>query len=571
MATDSRADAPPSPTTMSARARDLYPPSYADSPLPLLVAAGADGLAAAQHGDPPRLSGWANGTGYTELLTRYGDLPDDVVADPVGLVERIARDLFGGAVHWRCPELQYNLGAAVNVVSAAVYALALDVNVYLINDGLAGNAVVAERAVGRILAGLSGVDPDRARGLFTFGGTGTMAYAIKVGIRKAAPESARTGVPANLRVVVTEDAHFSHATAADWLGIGSDALVTVPADVTRRSDLGAAERLMREQVERGARIATIIVNGGTTYDHAVDDIVGFARLRDRLVADYHLDYRPHLHVDSVVGWAWLMFRDYDFAADELGLGAAAAAVLAEQYDRVRHVAGADSWGVDFHKGVGGCPVDCSYVQFNDRTDLARLRRGGAEGVGLHQLATEFSDVSPVDHTLETSRAGGKALGALAGLHSLGRAGYRDILGQLMAACVDFRGLVAARPEMTVLNSHALGYQTMVRLLPPGSTTTAKDELLACGPAAAERVQQGNDYLKKFFTWDNETRMNVDGGGVVYSFSSRYVTTASGAAISGLKFYPTSPLITARHMVEAVDLLARRKAEFDLRTACVSGG
>ena len=84
-----------------------------------------------------------------------------------------------GAVNWRCPELQYNLGAAVNVVAAAMYAVSLDVNVYLINDGLAGNVVAAEAAVSSILADLTAVDLQRAYGLFTFGGTGTMAYGIK--------------------------------------------------------------------------------------------------------------------------------------------------------------------------------------------------------------------------------------------------------------------------------------------------------------------------------------------------------------------------------------------------------
>ncbi|MGH4017644.1 MAG: hypothetical protein ACRDT0_00045 [Pseudonocardiaceae bacterium] len=514
-------------------------------------------------GDLPRVPGSDGPRSYDALADHYGSLPAGVAREPAAVLRSMTRDLLAGAVNWRCPELQYNLGAAVNVAAAAMYAAALDVNVYLINDGLAGNAVVAERAVGRILSQLAGVPTDHGHGLFTFGGTGTMAYAIKAGLRKVAPDSAQRGAPAAVAVVVTEDAHFSHATAADWLGVGSDHLITLPADHERRTDLPGAETLLRDALDRGIRIATIIINGGTTYDHAIDDITAFAALRDRLVEEYELPYRPHLHVDSVVGWVWLILRGHDFERDDLDVPGEVVDVLLRQRDRISPIRLADSWGVDFHKGLGACPVDCSFVQFNDRADLARLRKGGPSGTALHQLAEEFSDVSPVDFTLETSRSAGKALAALASLHTLGRTGYQTILARLMTATLAFRREVAAEPGLTVLNPHALGYQTMVRLLPPSATyLTAADELYRSSADDAQRVRDGNTYLKSFFAWDNDTRMIHNGGGAVYSFSSTYITTASGAPISGLKFYPTNPQITVRHMEEAVRLLADRKIQFD---------
>ncbi len=557
-------DRPQSPASNGADPRSLYPISYEGSPFVDLCGAAFETMAESMPGhDLPRVPGWHEGAGYGKLLSIYSQLPDDVTHDPRGLVQRMSRDLLSGAVNWRCPELQYNLGAAVNVVASAMYALALDINVYLINDGLAGNAVMAEQAVGRILAGLSGADPAKARGLFTFGGTGTMAYAIKAGIRKAAPESTQHGVPDDLRVVITEDAHFSHATAADWLGLGSYQLVVVPATATRRSDLVAAETLLREQIEQGARIATIIINGGTTYDHTIDDIQGFAELRDKLVADYQLSYRPHLHVDSVVGWVWLTYRDHPMRPDDLGVDTDTVVLLQRQYQRIAQTFRADSWGVDFHKGVGGCPVDCSFIQFNDRADLVRLRRGGIGDTRLHQLAEEFSDVSPVDYTLETSRAGGKAIAALACLHSLGRRGYQQVIARLMESTRTFRRSIESHPQMVVLNRHALGYQTMVRLIAPEAAIRSADEqLYGLSSDHAQGIATGNAYLKEFFAWDNRTRMNTHGGGVVYSFSSQYVRTASGQPISGLKFCPTTPHIAPSHMDHAVKLLAKRKARFD---------
>ncbi|MFI5529251.1 pyridoxal-dependent decarboxylase [Kitasatospora sp. NPDC051853] len=498
---------------------------------------------------------------HLDLLKRYGRLPEAGAADQHQLIEDMTGDFLAGAVNWRCPELQYNLGAAVNVVAAAMYAVSLDVNVYLINDGLAGNAVAAESAVSSILAELTNVDPQRAYGLFTFGGTGTMAYGIKSGLRKAFPDSARTGVPSSARVVITEDAHFSHATAADWLGLGAEQLVVLPAGDDRRTRMQGVETLLRAELDAGHQIATIIINGGTTYDHAIDDIAAMADLQDRLVSDYGLPYRPHLHVDSVVGWAWLMLTDE--ALDDLEPGSPAVAALREQQRRIQALRYADSWGVDFHKGVGACPIDCSFVQFNDRSDCAVLRRGGTAGSELHQLAQDFSVFSPVDYTLETSRAGGKAIAALASLHSLGHQGYGTILARLVDAAFFFRTAVAQQDGMTVLNPHALGYQTMVRLHRPDRPVADwRHEILNSSAQAASLVQDGNRYLRAFFEWDQETRMDHNAGGVVYSFSSRYVTTAGGVPISGLKFYPTSPLIGREHMKAAVDLLAERKAAFD---------
>jgi L-2,4-diaminobutyrate decarboxylase len=513
-------------------------------------------------GDLPRVPGWRQDD-YEKLTEHYGTLSLDGCSDPGDLVQKMTTDLLAGAVNWRSPELQYNLGAAVNVVSGVMYAMGIDVNVYLINDGLAGNAIVAENAVGRIMASLTGNDPSLVQGVFTFGGTGTMAYAIKCGIRKVSPTSARMGLPANTYVVVTEDAHFSHATAADWLGIGSDQLLTIPVSAERRSDLTAAERLMREVLDGGNHIATIIVNGGTTYDHTVDDIPGFVALRDRLVRDYNLSYSPHLHVDSVVGWVWLMFGGYGFDVNPLAIAPAASDLIHRQYERIRWLRIADSWGVDFHKGVGGCPVDCSFIQFNDCRDCMRIAKGGSRATDLHQLAPDFSRLSPVDYTFETSRSGAKALAALAALQSLGQTGYQRVLAGLMESSLRFRDLLAQMPDMAAINPHALGYQTMVRLMPPGSPMQrAHMEMTQTGPDAARMVDEGNRYLKAFFSWDDATRMSINHGGVVYSFSGKYVTTPSGKAISGLKFYPTSPRIRPEHMNDAIALLARRKVEFD---------
>jgi hypothetical protein len=138
----------------------LFPTSYAAMPFAALCEEAFEAMAAVMPGrNLPRVPGWVGPSGYAEIVEKYGRLPADPVVDARALVGEMSRDLLAGTTVWRCPQLQYNVGAAVNVVAAAMYALGLDLNVYLISDGQAGNAVLAERAVGAILADLAGVDP----------------------------------------------------------------------------------------------------------------------------------------------------------------------------------------------------------------------------------------------------------------------------------------------------------------------------------------------------------------------------------------------------------------------------
>jgi len=88
-------------------------------------------------------------------------------------------------------------------------------------------------------------------------------------------------------------------------------------------------------------------------------------------------------------------------------------------------------------GRGRCPSQ--EARSDNRADLARLAKGGSSTAGMHQLSEEFSAESPVEYTLETSRSGGKALAALASLHSLGKSGYQTLLGRLIENTVEFKG------------------------------------------------------------------------------------------------------------------------------------
>jgi glutamate/tyrosine decarboxylase-like PLP-dependent enzyme len=513
-----------------------------------------------------RIPGIFNRKEYSTLEKKYGRLPKQGRL-PSKVIEKITGDFFSGAPLWRSPNLQHNVGAAVNVVASAVYALALDVNIYNINSELAGNALAAERAVAKILADLAGLDKEKAHGIFTFGGTATNLYAMKVAISKIFPRAAFDGIPKNIKFLITEDAHFSHGVSANWLGIGTKNLIVIPAREDRRSDLKAAENMSKKILEKGDILAGMIINGGTTYDHAIDDIQGFVDLRNKLIKEYSLQYIPHIHVDSVIGWAWLMFKGYDFKSNPLNFNKEALKKIKLQYQRISKVKLADSWGVDFHKGVGGCPIPCSIIMMNNKKDFLFLTKKHDPLTITHQLADEFSFESPSDYTLETSRPGGAPLAALAALYTLGQEGYQLYLGKLIELVTLFRKLLESICDIIVINPYSLGYVTMVAIIPPElkrifENLTNKEKFLYLkNKANSETITKINNYMKTFFKWDQETRMSRCFE-TVYSYSSSYIKVNCGGKLSALKFYPVSPHLNEAYIKRTIKILKKQKTIFD---------
>jgi len=518
--------------------------------------------------DVGRIPGTFNLKKYSILEKKYGKLPKQGRL-PSRLIDEIISDFISGAPLWRSPNLQHNVGAAVNIVASAVYALALDVNIYNINSELAGNTLATEHTVAKILADLANLNKDKSHGIFTFGGTATNLYAMKVAISKISPRATFEGIPKNIKFLITEDAHFSHGVSANWLGIGTKNLMVIPANEDRRSNLKKAENRIEEILEKGNILAGMIINGGTTYDHAIDDIVNFVDLRNKLVQKYSLKYIPHIHFDTVIGWAWLMFKDYNFKLNPFDFSKDTLKKIRLQYQRVSKVNLADSWGVDFHKGVGGCPIPCSVFMVKDKKDFLFLSKKADPLTLTHQLAEEFSFESPSDYTLETSRPGGAPLAALTALHALGQEGYQLYLGRLIELVSFFRKLIQKTPDIIVINPHSLGYVTMIAIIPPELNQNFKNLLdknkkkflYLKNNATSEVITKVNNYMKAFFKWDNEARMNRDFE-TIYSYSSSYIKTNCGVKLSALKFYPVSPHLNESYIKRAVKILKRQKVIFD---------
>lgn len=512
--------------------------------------------------DLARVPGRYDNEKYSSIIKNNSIFPYKGIKLDKVLKDIISNFLCGTPV-WRSPNLQYNIGSPVNVISSAISAIAQDINIYNINTGLSGNSLAAERAVSNILCNLAGINRNKGIGIFTFGGTATNLYAMKIAINKSYPEASRTGVPNNIKFLITEDAHFSHSVAANWLGIGTNNLITIPALNNRTSDTEAAEKLMESVIKKGNILSGMILNGGTTYDHAIDDIHTFCLLRNKLVKKYHLKYKPHIHIDSVIGWIWLVFSNYNFASNPLNLDLITLGKIYAQYQRLSKIKEADSWGVDFHKGIGGCPIPCSVFMSNNKSDLLFLSKKNNMLIETHQVIPELSIDSISDYTLETSRSGAAPLAALSALRSLGKQGYQQYLASLINSSTFFRQKISNNGGFVVANPISDGFVTMLIIIPPELMDKFGNNNLLEGilNSSIELTNKLNSYMKCFFKWDSQTRTEKKLT-CVYSYSSSYIKTKKGVVISALKFYPVSPFFDIKHVNQTIKCLINQKQIFD---------
>lgn len=409
----------------------------------------------------------------------------------------------------------------------------------------------AEVRVAAMTAALVGYDPQVSAGVFTFGGTGCLLYGVRVGLEKALPRTLQQGLSSRPVILASAQSHYAVLNVAGWIGIGTEQVVSVPTHLDNSIDLYHLEIAARRVLDAGQPIAAIIATMGTTDAFGLDDLAGIYELRERLGREYQLSYRPHIHADAVIGWAWSVFGDYDFTANPLRFRGRTIRALAAATHRMRHLKLADSVGIDFHK-TGYAPYISSIVLFRDRAEW--------ELVGRHaeQMPYLFhsGQYHPGMNTLETSRAGTGVLAALGCLLNFGKQGYRVLLGHAVEMAEGLRELVEAHPNLTVMNGQNVGPVTLFRVYPDDVDTFTIKDRERTDPAARELVNKHNDYNRRIF--ERVHAEALAGRGVAISLTDCYRRTEFGDPLVALKSYVLSPFASEEEMRSIIEhvLLAR---------------
>ena len=272
--------------------------------------------------------------------------------DTMASIEEVTADLVSylrGMTLFGHPRTQQNVIPPPTIPSVIGVLLASLYNPNLVWDEYSRLVALAEVEAVAMASQLIGYDPEQASGVFTFGGTATTLYGVKLGLEKACPGTMQHGTPEDAVVFVSDAGHYCAANVVGWLGIGTNSLITIPTTAENEMDLVQLEEAARGALGNGKKIAAIIATLGTTDAFGLDDLERIAALREKLVDDFQLDYQPHIHADAAIGWAWSVFNDYDFENNPLGFRPRTIRALAGASRRIRHLSLADSVGIDFHK------------------------------------------------------------------------------------------------------------------------------------------------------------------------------------------------------------------------------
>lgn len=451
------------------------------------------------------------------------------------------------------PRTQQNVIAPTTIPSLIGVLLASLHNPNISWDEFSKLVALAEVEVVAMTSQLIGYDPQRSGGVFTFGGTGTSLYGVKIGLEKACPDTIADGTPENAVVFVSDTGHYCAANITGWLGIGTTNLITIPTITENEIDLETLETELRKALTDGKKIACIITTLGTTDAFGLDNLLKITALRNTLVDEYKLDYHPHIHADAVIGWAWSVFNDYDFEENTLDFRPRTVRALAGACRRIQHLHLADSVGIDFHK-TGFAPYISSLVLVRDQTDLDLLRRSPEQMPYLYH----FGQHRPGMYTLETSRAGTGPLAALANLRLFGVEGLRAILGHIVEMTQLLREHLDGREGTTVLNRSNFGTVTLFRVYPVGVDTFEIQRQEFEDAANKDSLIANNAYNRDIFQYVNSEAM--EGRGVFISTTDCYRHTVYGEPIVALKSYILSPFVDEEDVKTVVEkVLEAREA------------
>lgn len=458
--------------------------------------------------------------------------------------------IFGHPRHQSNVIAQPSIPSLIGILLASVY------NPNLSWDEHSRRVALAEVEAAAITARLLGYDPEQAAGVFTFGGTGTVLYGVKIGLEKACPGSMAEGMREEAVLFASDAGHYCRATVAGWLGMGMKRVITVPSREDNSIDLDCLEQQTRQAIQDGKRIAALIATMGTTDALGMDDLHGMVALRDQLVKEFQLAYSPHIHADAVIGWAWSVFTDYDFENNPLGFRPRTVHALAAVCRHVRHLHLADSLGVDFHK-TGFAPYISSLFLVRDRQDLSLLSRAPEQMPYLYH----YGEYHPGIFTLECSRAGTGALAALANLKLFGKQGLRAVLGHLVEMAQLLREYLEEHASIVVLNRDNFGPVTLFRVYPKAMDASVSHAQELVDPALRQALARYNDYNHKILDYlRNEA---LAGRGVMISQTNCYRRTAYGEPIVALKSFILSPFVDEDGVKLVVEKVLEAQRHIDL--------
>jgi L-2,4-diaminobutyrate decarboxylase len=333
-----------------------------------------------------------SGAGVAEVAAKVDDVdldrPLDDMADVLAEVRSVYLD---DAVWFHEPRYLAHLNCPVVVPALVAEVLVSSVNSSLDTWDQSGGGTHIERRLIRWAADRIGLGSE-ADGVFTSGGTQSNLQALLL----ARGQAFHADTAPRFRIFASRDSHFSVQKSANILGLGPDAVVTIPTDRRRRMDAVALDRAIWSARAAGDIPMAVVATAGTTDYGSIDPLASVADVCAQhgglLVSRRRRDLLDGIErADSVT----IDFHKTFFQP------VSSSAVVVRQRDALRHV----TYHADYlnpRSSAHPNQVDKS-IQTTRRFDALKLwmtlRAMGADAIGDYVDAVV--DLAAVGHRLMT--------------------------------------------------------------------------------------------------------------------------------------------------------------------------
>lgn len=380
------------------------------------------------------------------------------------------RWLFDGTIKWHSPYAAFNITSTPLLDTVAASTIATLMNPNCLWDLTSGKFILAEKMIINLFSERV-FGTKNADGLSTFGGKGTLMYAIKTGLGNCDLKHKKDGLQDKYAVICSYATHFCMADVCDYVGIGSSNLLKVSLLPSGEMNYSVLEATLEKAIQDGKKIATVICNGGTTIDFCMDNAKKIRGITNALEKKYNLPYKIHIHGDMVFGWAWF-FTNETLLKSKNDSASKKLLSIRRMLKNMKYV---DSIGVDFHK-MGLCPYNSSFFIVKDAEKMNLL--GGTVSAYDDGL---YGSNHPHYHSIENSKSGTGIISAYAVLCRLGTNGITEYLLYLMHVKDTYTRLINEHfgHIFTILNPQSLGFELVLSVSINGLLFEKEDYIKLC--------------------------------------------------------------------------------------------
>ncbi|MCZ3381722.1 aspartate aminotransferase family protein [Kosakonia sp. SOY2] len=301
-------------------------------------------------------------------------------------------------------------------------------------------------------------------GVFTSGGTqsnlmGLMlardAFFARQG--HSVQQHGLTGNLSKIKVLCSENAHFSVQKNMALMGLGYQSVTLVKTDAFSRMDVNDLAQKLAEAKANGEQVMAIVATAGTTDAGAIDPLADIAALA--------AEQQIWVHVDAAWGGALLLSEKYRHFLNGLEL--------------------ADSVTLDFHKQFFQT-ISCGAFLLKDARHYQLMRYQAA------YLNSDFDEEQGVPNLVSKSLQTTRRFDALKlwmGLEALGKKQYAEIIDNGVTLAQQVAQFVAEQPQLELVMQPQLA-SVLFRFRPEKGDTARVallnqrigDALLASGSA-----------------------------------------------------------------------------------------